>query len=164
MTKQKISEKGFTLMEFLIYIGIVTFLITAITFAAINILNAGVKMNAMHRVSSNGETAMDVITKSIRGAKGVNSAGSSLSLETHYSHDNPTVFTLSDGQLKIKRGSDEAIAITDSNVEVTSLSFSNPSSRMVEIEVTIENVNEQGLVSYDFEKTFSSKENIRHRE
>ncbi len=157
-------EGGFTLIEFLVYIGIVTFLITAITFSALNILNARAKINAIERVSRNGETAMDIITSNIRDAKGVNSFGSSLSLETHYSHSDPTVFDLDEGQLRIKRGSDDAVSITDSNVDVVSLSFSNPSSRMVEVEMTIRNVNKQGLAMYEAEKTFSTKENVRHRE
>jgi Tfp pilus assembly protein PilV len=157
-------KDGFTLMEFLIYIGILVFLMTALSLIAVNVLNMRAKINAVDRVSRNTEMAMNIITGNIQNAKSVNSAGASLSLEIYQGYNDPTVFSLSDGKIMMSRGGRDAVPITSDKVEVTSLSFSNPSSRMVEIEFTIENVNPQSFFSYDFEKTFSTKENVRHSE
>ncbi len=157
-------QGGFTLIEFLAYVGIVVFLMSALTMTAIGILNARAKINAMDRVAKNTEIIMNTITGTVQNAKSVNSAGSSLSLEIYQGYNDPTVFSLNDGSLMISRGGKDAVQTTSDKVEITSLSFSNPSSRMVEVEFTIRNVNTQGLVSYEFERTFSTKENVRHSE
>ncbi|MCF7845500.1 MAG: type II secretion system GspH family protein [Candidatus Pacebacteria bacterium] len=155
-------QKGFTLIEFLIYIGIVVFLMSSLTFISLNVLRVRAKINAIDRVSRNTEMAMNTITNMVQNAKSVNSAGGSLNLEIYQSHNDPTVFTLSDGKIMMSRGGRVAVPITTEGVEVTDLTFTNPTSRMVEIEITMRNVNPQNLFYYEFEGTFNTKENVRH--
>ncbi len=157
-----INKKGFTLIEFLIYTVIVVFFIGSLTTMAVNALNARVKVTSMERVIRSAELAVDNITDTIRNAKGVNSTGEgAIELEVDPDHDNPTIFALDDGKIVVTRGSKDPVSITGEKVEVTSLSFTNPTSRMVEIEMTIEHINPQGLLSYEYSGTFRTKENIR---
>ncbi len=156
------KEKGFTLIEFLIYIGITVFLMTSITLSAINVLNAQAKMSSMERVSHSAEVTINIITHTVQNAQGVESiSGDAISLTVSEIHKNPTQFYLDNGRIMIKRGDDDPGPITGERVEVTALSFDNPSPKMIEVTMTIEHVNPQGLISYEFEKTFRFKENIR---
>jgi type II secretory pathway pseudopilin PulG len=158
------EDEGFTLIEFLIYIGIVVFLMGSLTFISLNVLRVRAKINAIDRVSRNTEMAMNTITNMVQNAKSVNSAGSSLSLEIYQSHNDPTVFTLSDGKIMMSRGGRAPVPITTEGVEITDLTFTNPTPRMVEIEITMKNVNPQNLFYYEFEGIFNTKENVRHSE
>ncbi len=156
------KEKGFTLIEFLIYIGITVFLMTSITLSAINVLNAQARMSSMERVSHSAEVTINIITHTIQNAQGVDSiGGSAISLNVSEIHKDPTQFYLEDGRIMIKRGDDAPSPITGERVEVTALSFNNPSPKMIEVMMTIKHVNPQDLISYEFERTFRFKENIR---
>ncbi len=156
------NREGFTLIEFMIYTAIVVFLIGTLTLTAVNALNARMKVSAMERVTLSAESAMNNITYAVQNAKAVNSAeGGSLSLDVYPEHDNPTMFSIDNGRLMIKKGTKDAVPITGERVEVTNLSFNNPSTRMVEIAITIEHINPQGILSYEFSGSFRTKENIR---
>jgi hypothetical protein len=64
----------------------------------------------------------------------------------------------------MSRGGRAPVPITTEGVEITSMTFTNPTPRMVEIEITMKNVNPQNLFYYEFEGTFNTKENVRHSE
>jgi type II secretory pathway pseudopilin PulG len=165
------KQKGFTLIEFLIYSMIVSLIIGAIVLSGVNIMQAKVRIDITEEVNHNGRTVLSIITNHIRQAEEViyptaGNSGSYLSLGMPISDFSPTVFeTNENGMLTIKRKDEVASSITPDNINVSSLTFTNlsyiDSPGVIKIEVTIEYLNSSGRAEYDFEKTFYTTENIR---
>ncbi len=167
----KISESGFTLIEFLLYSIIVTFIVGALVLAGINVMQGGGSINVSEEVNHNGKMAMNRIMSYVRMAEGINSpeqgaSASSLSLAMPDTVLYPTVvFEVSAGELTIKRGDDAAVVITAETVSVSNLNFINLSypetSGTVKVEMTVEHLNPLRRSEYEFERNFYSTENVR---
>jgi Tfp pilus assembly protein PilW len=165
------KQKGFTLIEFLIYSVIVSFIIGALVLTGVNIMQAKVRIDITEEVNHNGRTVLNMITNHIREAEGIiyptsGNSGSYLSLEMPVSDFSPTIFEVNaNGALTIKRKDEEASSITSETVTVSNLTFTNLSYTdapgTVKIETTIEYSNLSERSDYDFEKTFYTTENIR---
>ena len=67
------NKKGFTLIEFLIYISIVGFVIGALTLAGINVMHGRAEVRSMEEVEENGRFALQKITYLIRNANSIKS-------------------------------------------------------------------------------------------
>jgi hypothetical protein len=84
-------------------------------------------------VNNQGNQAIRIITQSIRNATSidtpsVSSSTPSLSLTTLVSNNNPTIFSISNGILFMTEGLNSPIALTNDNVVVSNLIFSNMSN------------------------------------
>ncbi len=171
VAKIKKEKNGFTLIEFLIYSVIVSFIIGALVLSGVNIMQAKVRIDIREEVSHNGRIALNIITNHIRQAEEViyptpGNSGSYLSLEMPISDFSPTIFEANEnGTLTIKRKDDAASLITSEKVIVSDLTFTNlsytDSPGTIKIEITIEYFNSSGRIEYDFEKIFYTTENIR---
>lgn len=124
--------KGFTLIEFLLYIALVGVVFTIGLEISLNVLFARTKARSIAVVAENARLTLDAITQETRNAqrvtspsRGVNS--SSLSLNTAVAENNPTVFSLSAGTLMMSKGTAPAAALTSPLVEVSLLGFQNVS-------------------------------------
>ena len=145
------KSKGFTLVEVLIYIVLISgVLISFVTFL-ISISNSRNKVYAKQEVQANARMALNLISQTIRLANGINVASSTfaidpgtLSLSMDEIGENPTIINLNedDGFLQIKKGDGVAIAITSDEVKITNLVFTNLTSEdtneNVKIEITAE--------------------------
>lgn len=156
------KQKGFTLIEFLIYAGIIAFAMTAIVMTGINVLFARVRVKAMEQVSHNARFAMENITHSIRNAESIEEvSGDSLVLEVSSSKDNPTEYTInSNDQIVVIKGGSESILTTE-EVSVKSIDFDSLSEKAVRIEMVVEFHNPQDLQEYEFQRTYRTIENVR---
>jgi competence protein ComGC len=155
------KKKGFTLIEFLIYMGIVTFFMTMIVLSAINMLYAKAKIIAMGEVNHNARFIMERITYNIRSAESISSASEdTLILEMSPAIYNPMIFSLEEGSVVISRGGLEAVLNTDF-VRISRLNFIRVGEKGVEIEVVVDFFNPANRQEYDFSKTFRTTENIR---
>ncbi len=169
--KVKGKNNGFTLIEFLIYSVIVSFIIGSLVLTGVNIMQAKARIDIMEEVNYSGRTVLNTITSYIRQAEEViypvpGNSGDYLSLGVSISELSPTIFELDEnGMLMIKRKEDPAALITTENIRVSSLTFTNLSYSgtpgTVKIEIKIEYLNPSGRSEYDFEKTFYTAENIR---
>lgn len=123
------SLNGFTLIELIIYVSIMTVIITAvIPFSRDMILN-GAKSSVQEEVYGSGRYIAERIKSEIRNAKGINSvSGSTLSLQDFVAANDPTVIDLSAGKVRIKQGAGSAINLNSNDTNVTSLTFTNNSS------------------------------------
>lgn len=158
----KRNQKGFTLIEFLIYAGIVVFVMTALTLTAVNILHARVRITSIEEVAQNGRFGIEKMTHTIRNAESIERVdGDSLVLEVSSSRDNPTEFTLSDGNLVVIKGGREPGSLTTGKVNVSELVFTERSDQAVRIEMTVDFHNPQNRQEYEFRRTFRTTENIR---
>lgn len=166
------DKKGFTLFEFLIYLGIVSVVLTMAGAVALNIMLRKAKLTAVKEVSQNARLASEKISAAIRNAESILSpaaggTASVLSLQTADTAENPTVFDLSGGALRIKKGLGAAVELTSGQVNVTNLAFSNVSYPLtpgtIRAEIIIEFVNPNGRPEYAWTQSFFITANVRKK-
>jgi len=172
MMKKINRNRGFTLIEFILYIGLVGIILTVTGAIGLNVLSGKAKLGTIEEVSQNARFTMERMSEIIRNAETINSpatstSASTLSLKMASPALDPTVFDLSSGALRIKEGSGSATSITSSEVNVSNLNFSNISYSdtpgTVRIEMTINLVNPDDMPEYNFEQTFYTTANIRKK-
>lgn len=122
-------KKAFTFIELILYIGIVTIVISALVPFAWNIIGTGAKSATSQEVFSAARYISERIKYEIRNASGINSvAPTSISLASSDSAKNPTIIDLSSGKVRVKYGVSTAININSINTNVSSLAFTNYTS------------------------------------
>lgn len=133
-SKLKCSNQGFTLIETLIYIAIIGGVMAAFISFGLNVSLLRDKTYAAQETQANARMALDLITRKIQSANGVNLDDSILgsdfgvlSLSMVDSALNPTIISLSqtDGVLRISQGTGEPLPITSSQVKATKLRFTD---------------------------------------
>lgn len=145
-------KKGFTLIESLVYIGILIIIVGIVFSFLIWCVNLASKIKVAREVSDNARRAMEIMVYEIKGARAVytpTSSSTQLSLETlHYLPvgENTTYidFYLCGTQLCLKKESQNPITITSDAVEVTNLVFTRVvtdqiSSVQVELKIDYKN-------------------------
>ena len=117
--------KAFTLLELLIYSGILVVSAGLVSGIVYTISRANIKTQVNDALSNQLTRFEEVFRQKIQIAKGINSiSGSLLSLEMSDADKDPTVFTLTDNVAYIQEGSGSQVALNDSDkVKVTSLAF-----------------------------------------
>ncbi len=164
------KNKGFTLIEFLIYSVIVAFMTGTLILAGVNIMQGRSKVEAIEEVNHNGRMITEVVTHYIRQAENINYpsegiAADYLSLEMPIAEESPIRFYVEDSVLLFERGSAEASPLTSERVRVSSIQFTNTSypesAKTVKMVATIEYNNLSGKSEYDFAKNFYVTENIK---
>lgn len=151
-------NRGFTLIELIIYIGIVTaVLIVAFNFGW-EIIYGNVKSQARREVQQNVRFCLEKITRTIKEASAIQSPGlgnssSTLSLEMSDPNLSPINFWLADNKLYINRGGGGPYELTSNRVKVTNLQFTNLSYEgtpgTVRVEVIVEHINPSGRSEYE---------------
>jgi len=148
---------GFTLIEFLIYIAIVSSILVLISGFLWNIVFGNIKETAYQEVQQNGRFALTKISQEIKRATGINSplaggSANSLSLAMADPNFNPTIFDLADGKLRITQGANPPIELTTDQVIISNLQFSNLSYEgtpgAIRIEMTISHLNPANRIEY----------------
>lgn len=150
--------KGFTLIEFLLYLGIFVIVLILTSGFLWNIIFGSIKASAYQEVQQNGSFALMKITQEVKKALAINSplpgaTSTSLSLAMASSTLDPTVFDLAGGKLRISSGSSPDYQyLTSHQVVVTDLQFANLSYEnkpgIVRIEMTLEYLNPHGRSEY----------------
>ena len=164
------ASRGSTLIEFLIYIGIVGAILVAIGAAGLNVLFGKAKLSAALEVHENSRMAMERMLSIARNASAILSPAPGitagvLSLQVSDASKNPTVFDLSDGAVRIKEGSSPPRYLTGSSTTVTNLDFANvsyPSAPgTVRIALSASTTNQGKRAEYDFSGKYYGTANIR---
>lgn len=164
------NKKGFTILELLLYIGIVSIMIMAISGFIQMIFFARVKNQTIAEVEQQGMQVTQAITQAVRNASAINSpvvgaSGSTLSIATYSGAKNPTLFDLSGSILQTKEGAGAYIPLTSSRVLVSGLSFRNLSLAgtpgTVQVQFTVTHVNAGNKNEFNYSKTFYATANIR---
>lgn len=127
------------------------------------LLDTKEKSKTVLEVEQQGVAAMALMTKTIQEADGIyspprgNSSGT-LSLDVLDGMKDPTMFDSADGVLRLREASGAYIPLTSSQVQVTSLQFTNVSQLntpgAIRVEFTLSRVNVSGKNEYDYTKTF----------
>lgn len=132
-------KQSFTLIEVLLYIAIVTIIMSAFVLFAWHAIILGAKNNTQQELYAQGRIVSERILSEIRNANDLNAGTSNfdvnlvsnstyqLSLNSN-APNNPTIFSVSSGILMIKLGTSAAAPLHSNMIKVTSLIFSNYSS------------------------------------
>lgn len=164
------SGAGFTLIELLLYVAISSVMLLAISFFLQTLLESRIKNQTIAEVEQQGLQVMQIITQTTRNAEAITlpaqgASASSLTLDVITGASDPTVFDLSGGVIRIAEGAGSPVALTNSRVTVSSLSFSNLSRAStpgtVRISFTLTHVNPDGRNEYSFTKTFIGSATLR---
>ena len=124
--KSRIKEKGFTFIELILYVAILTIILSALVPFAWNTVETGVKSAVQQEVNANTRYISERMKYEIRTATGINSvAVTSISLATSTPATNPTIIDLSAGNIRIKQGAGSTINLNSANTVINSLTFTN---------------------------------------
>ena len=124
------KNRGFTLIETLMYAVIFVIVVGGMVSYAFAMLTSSHRTNTQIEVTDNARFLTQKLQRAIQGASSINSplvgnSASSLSITTASSSMNPLVIDLNNGVVRFKKASNSPIAITNSFVTVSSLSFTN---------------------------------------
>lgn len=130
--------KGFTLIEILIYSGILVVSVGLVSGIVYTISRANIKTQVNDALNNQFNLFEEIFRQKIQVAKGINSiSGSLLSLEMSDANKNPTIFTLTDNTLYIQEGAGSEITLNDNNkTKVTFLNFASTGSQITSISNT----------------------------
>ena len=125
-----ITNRGFTLIEMLLYAAIFTIVAGGMTVFAVAMLQSAEQTDYRVEVSDNTRFLVQKMQRVIQGATVINSpavggTSSSLSVNTASTSANPFVVYASGGILLLKMASATPVPLTNSFVTVSSLSFRN---------------------------------------
>ena len=124
-------RKGFTLIELILYIAIVTIMVSSLIPFAWSVIEGGTKSATEQEVSSNGRYIMERIKYEIRRASGITSVSlTSLSL-TNFAPDTTTVIDYSGGNVRINKNGTGVINLNSNDVTIQNLWFTNYTSGSV---------------------------------
>jgi len=159
----KRHPQGLTMIEMLLYVGILAILGTLLSSFLLTSLQVRVKAESIAEVEDQGFASMQVISRIVREATAVDApvsgqSGSELQLTTADPPTTPTTITAVDGQLILSQGSTSG-ALTSGVVVVDDLTITalgseaNPSYR---IDLTLSRQNVSGRQEYTYVKTFTT--------
>lgn len=165
------SQKGFTLVEMVLYVAICSILLITISVFLSFLLGARVRSQAITEVNQQGFQVMSLLTQTIRNGRSIQTpsiglASSTMSLTTGNALINPTLFYISSTTMKIKEGSQGEISLTNKRVRISGLVFQNVSSsssteKIMRISYTVDYINPTGRDEYSFSKTFNGSATLR---
>ncbi len=162
--------EGFTLIELLLYITVASTMLLAISVFLLNLLESRIKNQTIAEVEQQGLQVMQLVAQTARNAESITlpvpgASASSLTLDIITIADDPTIFDLTSGAVRIKEGADSAIALTNSRVVASDLAFQNLSRAgtpgAVRIRFTLAHINPEGRNEYSFAKTFIGSAALR---
>ena len=170
---KRISKKAFTLMEILIYIGVLGLIVGTVSSFLIWGIHSHTKSKVMRETLDNARRAMEIMSRETREAKSIytqTTTAEQLSLETtHYLPEGEKTsfidFYLCDSRLCIKKESQNPIYLTSDNVEVKNLSFIQIISGQIpsiQINIKIDYKNPTNRPEYQAEVELISAASLRN--
>lgn len=163
------NKKGFTLIELLLYVGVTSFILTAVVLFMATLIQTQTKSRTISEVNQQGALVLQVITQAVRNAVDINSpaiglTATSLSIGRTDSLKNPTIFSVNAGAFQVVEGASSYI-LTNSKVTAVNLVFTNLSRvntpGAVKIEFILAHVNPTNRNEFDYSKTFSATASLR---
>ncbi len=171
ITYKKINrQKGFTLVELLLYVAISSVILLVISLFLSTLLESRVKNQTIAEVEQQGVQIMQIITQTLRNSATINSptigaSGASLSVDTYTGANNPTIFDLSGGAIRIKEGVGAVVTLNNARVTASALNFQNLSRAStpgtIRISFILTQVNPSARNEYNFTKTFIGSATLR---
>lgn len=129
-SSHRLNNKGFTLIETLIYATIVTGMVTFAILASYQLIESADKIRNQKEVAENKKFFEQKMYWVFQNISAINSpttgaTTTSLSVDKLSHADNPVVVDVNNGVVTLKQGSNPAIPITNEYVAVQNLEFHN---------------------------------------
>lgn len=123
------NKKGFTLIEIIVYLGILAMIVTAFISFSLAIANVKNKIYVIQAVNSNARNALELISQKIKSANDVSlpvvgTSDSILALDMPVGQSD-VVFSLVDGVLYMGTDLNAPVAVTADEIQISELVFSN---------------------------------------
>ncbi len=166
------KKKGFTLLELIIYLAIISGAIVSFTYFILSVSNSRTKTYVAQEVHANARTALELISQRIRASNGVVSVTPSvltLDFSTAIPAKHPTAIDRdANNALRITEDTDGTPVVstlTSSEVKITTLIFTNvtaPGTREnIRINMTMEYNNPSGSPAFSYTKSFTTAVSVR---
>jgi len=142
------KQKGFSLIEIILYIGIVSVVLVILVFVFQEMLFLKAKVSNKVQIVDNGQFILNKISYYLQNAESVNEplpgqSGQRLSLNLIQGSDNPVEFFLENNELKMQKAGQEIQSLTVSNVSLNQLLFTNQGfinqSDIIQIQLNLSN-------------------------
>ena len=127
------AQRGFSLVEMIVYIAILSVVVSAVVLTALSLMNTFTYLRATQDVAETGAVALERMTREIRFANSINLGASTfsaspgtLSLSTTDDAGNPDTvgFTLSGGRILVTHAGVTA-PLSRSTVTISNLTFTH---------------------------------------
>lgn len=160
-------KKGATLLEFMIYLAIVSFVLVAAAGFAYEFVQTQAKATAIEEVTQNGKYALARIATEVREASGINTGSSvfgtnpgTLSLATSTGGTNPTMFAVGGTTLNITQGTGETMPLISSRAQVVEFVIEDLTvtgkTKIVRIKLTLKYANPANIPALNVSSTFET--------
>jgi len=161
------KSKGFTLIELILYVGIVGVVLLVVSIFFMTLLTSRIKNETVSEVELQGTQVVQMITQNIRNAEAVSvpAKGETSSSLVITKEDENIAFSLDDGVIYTQEGSGNLINLTNNRVLVSSLLFENTGKEnapdSIRINFILSHVNHTGRNEYSFTKSFLGSASLR---
>ncbi|NQV00819.1 MAG: prepilin-type N-terminal cleavage/methylation domain-containing protein [Parcubacteria group bacterium] len=164
------TNKGFTLIELIIYISLVSIMLLGIASFSRTILQTRAKNQVIAEVEQQGIQIAQILSQKIRNAENIiaptlGNNANSLTLDVVAVAQDPTVFSLDAETIKIEESGANQINLTNSKVIASGLVFQNLSRTdtpgIVKFSFTLDYDNQSGRPKYNYSKTFYGSISLR---
>ena len=163
------GQQGFTFVEAILYVSIISILLTTLIPFTWNIVEGQRKSATQEEVSSQARMISERIKYEIRNAVSINSVGASslvLCEGSPCSGNNLTTISLSGGQISIAPApAPTPVILTSNDVTVSSLTFTNNSStttKNVSFSLTLQQAGTQKRNEFKQSETIQSSVELRN--
>ncbi len=122
------KQKGFTLLETLIYITLTALIVTAVFATTYQLILNASEINTKNAIEEEGNFVLQKIEWALTGASNItipaqNSTSTVLSVEKYNFSNNPIIFDQSGNQARIKIGTNPPLFLNNNSVLVENLLF-----------------------------------------
>ncbi len=166
---KKNKNSGFSLMSTVVYIAIISSVMTSFVFFVLAISDTRNKNYAVQEVQSNARIILNFISQNIRLADDVitpseSNSSNSLELDMPDTGDN-MIFSLNNGVLEVTEGGEPPVAISSSRVNIMNLNFTNLAEINYKDNIKIDmdiKYNSFGSKSYAYRENYNTSVSVRH--
>lgn len=157
------ENKGFTLIEFQLYLFLLVTMLTLLGGIGISVLESKSKAKTLEDINYTAPLVFEILESTVARATAINEpataeVATSLSLEMPDPDKNPTIFELVDEKVFITEGSREPVALSPDSLTVTGLSFINTTASdrfdTVRVELRIDGYGKEIYRTTDVEYLF----------
>lgn len=166
-------QNGFTLIEALVYIALVSGILLAATSFAWNIVNTRTSAFSAQEVEQNGRFIMQKISQVMREANQINSpaiglSSNSVEVEMNDAGTETIILSQNDKNIEYQYNSDPAVELNSDLVEISNLEFTNLSStsgstRNIGISFTLSHINPANRQEWSYIQDYSTTIELRDK-